>query len=55
MLTVYLVMIGVGLWAAYDWVMFGGRGILLRASSFLAIFGAYLLWIDFISPGGEPF
>jgi hydrogenase/urease accessory protein HupE len=54
MLTVYLAMIAVGLWAAYDWLVFGGRGILFRASAFLALFGGYLLWIDFLSPNGEP-
>ena len=54
MLTVYLAMIAVGLWATYDWLVFGGRGILFRASAFLVIFGAYLLWIDFLSPNGEP-
>jgi len=50
MLTVYLAMIAAGSWVTYDWVVFGGRGILFRAGGFLAVFGAYLLWIDFLSP-----
>jgi hypothetical protein len=49
-LTFYLAMIAIGLWVTYDWVFLGGRDILFRAGSFLALFGAYLLWIDFLSP-----
>jgi hypothetical protein len=52
-LIFYLAMIAVGSWVTYDWVVFGGRGILFKASSFLAVFGAYLLWIDFLSPNRE--
>ena len=55
MLTVYLAMIAAGSWVTYDWVVFGGRGILFRAGGFLAVFGAYLLWIDFLSPNREQF
>jgi branched-subunit amino acid ABC-type transport system permease component len=50
LLSMYLAMIAVGLWATYDWMVFGGRGIVFKASGFLALFGAYLLWIDFLSP-----
>jgi hypothetical protein len=53
LLSVYLAMIAVGLWATYDSIIFGGRGILFRTSGFLALFGAYLLWIDFLSPNRE--
>ena len=52
-LIFYLGMIGVGSWAIYDWITFGGRGIIVKAGSFLALFGAYLLWIDFLSPNRE--
>ena len=55
LLSMYLAMIAVGLWATYDWMVFGGRGILFKASGFLALFGAYLLWIDFLSPNREQF
>ncbi len=52
-LTFYLAMIAAGSWVTYDWITFGGRGILFKAGSFLAVFGAYLLWIDFLSPSRE--
>jgi len=52
-LIFYLAMIAAGSWVTYDWVVFGGRGILFKAGSFLAVFGAYLLWIDFLSPSRE--
>ena len=53
-LTLYLAMIVAGLWVTYDWIVFGGRGFLFKAGGFLAVFGAYLLWIDFLSPNREP-
>jgi hypothetical protein len=52
-LMFYLAMIAFGSWVTYDWITFGGRGILFKASSFLTLFGAYLLWIDFLSPSRE--
>ena len=52
-LTLYLLMIGLGTWAIYDWLVLGGRNILFRAGGFLALFGAYLLWTDFLSPKRE--
>lgn len=52
-LAMYLAMIAAGSWVTYDWLTFGGRGILFKAGSFLAVFGAYLLWIDFLSPNRE--
>jgi hypothetical protein len=55
MLTVYLAMIAAGSWVTCDWLVFGGRGILFKMGGFLAVFGAYLLWIDFLSPNREQF
>jgi hypothetical protein len=52
-LAMYLAMVAAGSWVTYDWLTFGGRGILFKAGSFLAVFGAYLLWIDFLSPNRE--
>jgi hypothetical protein len=52
-LILYLVMIGVGAWATFEWLMLGGRGIALRLGLFPGPFGAYLLWADFVSPSGE--
>jgi hypothetical protein len=48
-LMIYFAMTGVGCWAAYEWIVLGGRGILFRAGGFLAVFGAYLVWQDFFS------
>jgi hypothetical protein len=53
MLVMYLGMIAAGLWCIYGLFEYGGRGILFRAGGFLALFGAYLLWIDFLSPNRE--
>lgn len=49
-LAFYLAMIVGGSWAAYDWLVYGGRGIALKLGAFPALFGAYLLWTDFLSP-----
>ena len=49
-LVFYLAMIGVGALAVYEWLVLGSRGILFKAGGFLALFGVYLLWIDFLSP-----
>lgn len=53
LLAFYVGMIAIGLWATYEWLVLGGRGILFKASGFLALFGAYLLWSDFLSPNRE--
>ena len=52
-LIFYVLMIGAGSWAAYEWIVLGGRGIAFKAGGFLALFGAYLVWIDFLSPNRE--
>jgi hypothetical protein len=52
-LLFYFAMIAVGIWCAYEWLVLGGRGIIFRAGGFLAFFGLYLLWIDFLSPNRE--
>ncbi len=49
-LLFYLVMVCAGGWCAYEWLILGGRGIVFRMGGFLALFGLYLLWIDFLSP-----
>jgi hypothetical protein len=49
-LIFYLSMIGVGAWCAYEWLVLGGRGVVFKAGGFLALFGLYLLWIDFLPP-----
>lgn len=48
-LLLYVTMIAVGLWATYEWLVLGGRGIFFKAGGFLALFGLYLLWLDFFS------
>lgn len=52
-LIFYLLMIGGGSWATYEWLVLGGRGIVFKAGAFLALFGLYLLWTDFFSPNSE--
>jgi len=52
-LILYLMMIGVGAWATYEWLVLGGLGIALKLGVFPGLFGAYLLWADFVSPGRE--
>jgi len=49
-LLFYVVMIAVGAWCAYEWLVLGGRGIAFRFGAFLTAFGAYLIWTDFLSP-----
>jgi hypothetical protein len=49
-LILYLAMIAGGSWVILNVMMNGGRGILFMAGGFPALFGAYLLWIDFLSP-----
>jgi hypothetical protein len=53
LLLFYLLMIGIGCWATYHWLVLGGRGIVLKAGFFLAGLGVYLLWIDFLSPSRQ--
>jgi hypothetical protein len=52
-LVLYLVMIIGGGWAVYEWLMLGGKGIALKLGAFPALFGIYLLWMDFVSPDRE--
>ena len=53
LLTIYCAMIVVGLFMALSWLTGRGRGIIFQAGGFLAVFGAYLLWTDFLSPKRE--
>jgi CDP-diglyceride synthetase len=52
-LVFYLVMVGIGSWAVYEWLVLGGRNVIFKAGGFLALFGAYLIWMDFLSPNRE--
>jgi hypothetical protein len=52
-LLLYLAMVCAGVWCAYEWLLLGGRGIVFRMGGFLALFGLYMLWIDFLSPNRE--
>jgi len=54
-LVFYLTMVAGGSWATYQWLVLGGKGIAFRAGAFLALFGVYLLWLDFLSPNRERF
>lgn len=49
-LIFYLLLVAIGCWAIYEWLILGARGILFKAGGFVALFGMYLLWIDFLSP-----
>ena len=53
-LIFYLLMIAVGSWAIYHWLALGGKSIVLMGGASLAVFGVYLLWMDFVSPNREP-
>ncbi|MBR0872493.1 hypothetical protein JQ633_19185 [Bradyrhizobium tropiciagri] len=46
MLVFYVAMIAIALGATYDWLVSGGRGMLIKASGFLALLAAYLVWND---------
>jgi predicted membrane channel-forming protein YqfA (hemolysin III family) len=49
-LILYLAMVVVGI-IVLGWILFfanGGRGVIFTSGGFLLIFGAYLLWTDFI-------
>lgn len=50
-LILYLTMIaGAGGWAAWQWLVNGGKGVAFMLGAFPALLGAYLVWTDFISP-----
>ncbi len=46
-------MIVAGVWLTYGWLVYGSRGIIFKVGGFLAVFGAYLLWTDFLSPNRD--
>jgi hypothetical protein len=48
--VLYVVMLVAGIGLAAGFLLHGGRGIVFAAGSFLAAFGAYLLWTDFVGP-----
>ena len=41
------------LWSELSVTSSGGRGVIFKAGGFLALFGAYLVWMDFLSPNRE--
>jgi hypothetical protein len=49
----YLIMILVGAAVFGLFLISGGRGVVFVSGGFLAAFGAYLMWIDFLSPNTE--
>jgi len=49
----YLGMIFVGSAIFGLFLISGGRGIIFISGGFLAAFGAYLMWIDFLAPNTE--
>jgi hypothetical protein len=53
MLGFYLLMIALGAWLTYEWLILGSRGIIFKTGGFLAAFGTYLTWIDFLSPNRD--
>ena len=52
-LVLYLAMTVGGSWTVYESLVAGAKGVALEAGAFLALFGAYLLWTDFLSPRRE--
>jgi hypothetical protein len=48
--VLYAGMILAGAVAFGHFLQSGGRGVVFVAGGFLAAFGAYLMWIDFLSP-----
>jgi hypothetical protein len=49
-LIFYVAMIAIGAWCVHEWLVNAGRGFIFKAGGFLALFGLYLVWIDFLSP-----
>jgi len=49
----YLAMILIGCAVLGHFLINGGRGVIFVSGGFLAAFGAYLMWIDFLSPNTE--
>ena len=47
--VLYLTMILIGLGLSVGFLVHGGRNIVFAAGAFLAAFGAYLFWADFLS------
>lgn len=45
----YALMIGVGVWLSWGFIVNGGRAVGLLAGGSLTLFGAYMFWLDFFS------
>ena len=52
--TLYVTMILVGIALLVALFERGGRGIIFMSGGFLALFGGYLLWTDFLAGNKEP-
>jgi hypothetical protein len=53
LLTVYIAMVLLGTTLSIEFLVHGGRIIVFTVGGFLAVFGCYLLWIEFLSPNRE--
>lgn len=47
-------MISLGEWCTYEWLDLGGQGVMFKAGAFVAVFGLYLHYSDFIGFSREP-
>jgi hypothetical protein len=52
--TLYVTMILVGIALLVALFERGGKGIIFMSGGFLALFGSYLLWTDFLAGNKEP-
>jgi hypothetical protein len=52
--VLYISMILVGIVLLAGFLINGGRGFIFMSGGFLAFFGCYLLWTDFLSPNTKP-
>lgn len=46
---IYVVLIAIGVLAAYDWLELGKQGAAFKAGTLLVPFGLWMLWVDFIA------
>jgi hypothetical protein len=48
--VLYAARVATGIGLVVGFLLHGGRGMVFAAGSFLAAFGAYMLWTDFVKP-----
>ena len=46
---IYVVIIAIGIFAAYEWLALGEQPIVFEAGTVLTPFGLWMIWIDFIA------